>query len=229
MIIEKMLRFLIILSLTCVFHAKADPLDDLLSIVNKEVPRILENHDEFSNSIISAIYDLRDFSSDIIFSGPWNSTLYLSNVLSETARTIKGKECITRRQAEWKAKIPSINSELYKCVYDFIKMGDELRKKMQNEYERGLKIKAALLDLQRSCSGINSVPNTMCVNRAIVVLSDSFKTIIERMRFLVIDGKTLIAKVLGAAMNCNARLLDKVFIMTTDFQETLRKCLVLEN
>ncbi|XP_051172645.1 uncharacterized protein LOC127288967 isoform X1 [Leptopilina boulardi] len=130
-----MLRFYIILTLTCVFHAKANPIDNLLSLINAELPKILENHDEFSNSIIRSVYALRDSTSDIIFSGPWNATLTLSNILSEAAKTLNQKECIARRQLEWKAKVPSINSDLYKCVYDIIKMGDEIRKNIQNAYE----------------------------------------------------------------------------------------------
>lgn len=92
--------------------------------------------------------------------------------------------------------------------------------------QNGLKIREDVLNVRQRCLTVNIVQDPNCISRTIEQLNNSFSSLLKVVTNLNIEAQTIIAKILSAAMNCNAMLLKRVLKMTIDYQEMLRKCIV---
>ncbi|XP_051172617.1 uncharacterized protein LOC127288943 [Leptopilina boulardi] len=202
--------------------AKANPIDNLLSIVNAELPKLFENYANFSDWTVTSAYALSGNSSKIIFSGPWNATLSLGYILSEAGYQ---KQCILRRQIDWVAKISSIQNEIYNCASDGVKMGDEILNKMKKSYMQGFQISEDVKNVRKNCSTTNVKDDENCINQTIDRLKVSFKNLLQLVKIDKIEAQTITAKIISVAMYCNAKIMENVFKIAIDYQEMMRKCL----
>ncbi|XP_043466023.1 uncharacterized protein LOC122500922 isoform X2 [Leptopilina heterotoma] len=206
----------------CLFQVKSDLITDFGKTVNEAVKKVVNNEQEFADSVIQMLSNLKDLSMDMN-SKALQATLDQANFVTEKAK-IDQTACINSKKDEFGEKIVKMSFDLDSCVQEPRKIGNEIREKLQTAHEKTLKMQEDMKEISTSCSSkITKLDE--CISQKISDAQKDLNNLLEAVQIDSIAGETIKSKILSESLKCSAKVSSEMFQIANEFQGFFKNCI----